>query len=198
MNQQISKVLYLEQVILLLVFIGFIFACNNLGVCPLLWQLVLTFLLCLFLALFFLPFSLFSQYKNKIFFIPAFFTLVELLRSIIFTGFPWLSLGYTQVPHSPLIGYLPIIGIHGVSFLVVLSAILIFHIFRKNTKKIYLIIFLFFIWGFGQYLKSIEWSKAKGETISTTLIQGNISQDKKWNKNMINESLRSLSKTNTW
>ena len=170
--------------------IYWIYIClQQFGGMPSFMALVLTFLLCLFLALFFLPFSLFSQYKNKIFFIPAFFTLVELLRSIIFTGFPWLSLGYTQVPHSPLIGYLPIIGIHGVSFLVVLSAILIFHIFRKNTKKIYLIIFLFFIWGFGQYLKSIEWSKATGETISTTLIQGNISQDKKWNKNMINESL---------
>ena len=148
-----------------------------------------TLVLCLFLALFFLPFSLFSQYKNNVFFIPAFFTLIELLRSIIFTGFPWLSLGYTQVPHSPLIGYLPILGIHGISFLVVLSSVLIFQLFRKNSKKLYLIIFLIVIWGGGQYLKGIEWSKPIGETVSTSLIQGNISQDKKWNKNMINESL---------
>ena len=151
--------------------------------------LVSTLLLCLFLALFFLPFSLFSQYKNNIFFIPAFFTLIELLRSIIFTGFPWLSLGYTQVPNSPLIGYLPILGIHGISFLVVLTGVLIFQIFRRNSKKIYLIVFLIFIWGFGQYLNGIQWSKPIGETLSTSLIQGNISQEKKWNSNMVNESL---------
>ena len=151
--------------------------------------LVSTLFLCLFLALFFLPFSLFSQYKNSVLFIPAFFTLIELLRSFIFTGFPWLSLGYTQVPHSPLIGFLPILGIHGVSFLVVLSSILIFQLFKKKSKKIYLIIFLILIWGCGQYLKGIEWSKPIGESVSTSLIQGNISQDIKWNKDKINESL---------
>jgi len=151
--------------------------------------LVSTLSLCLFLALFFLPFSLLSQYRNNIFFIPAFFTLIELLRSVIFTGFPWLSLGYTQVPNSPLIGYLPILGIHGISFLVVLTAVLIFQLFKKNSKKLYLLIFLIFIWGFGQYLNGIEWSMPIGKTLSTSLIQGNISQDKKWNRNMINESL---------
>jgi apolipoprotein N-acyltransferase len=151
--------------------------------------LVSTLSLCLFLALFFLPFSLLSQYKNNIFFIPAFFTLIELLRSVIFTGFPWLSLGYSQVPNSPLIGYLPIIGIHGISFLVVLTAVLIFQLFRGNSKKLYSVLFLILIWGSGQYLKGIEWSEPIGETLSTSLIQGNISQDKKWNSNMINESL---------
>jgi len=156
--------------------------------------LVSTFSLCLFLAFFFLPFSLFNQYKNKLFFIPALFTLFELLRSVIFTGFPWLSLGYSQVPHSPLIGYLPILGIHGVSFLVVLSSVLFFQLITKRPNKLYLTILLIFIWGGGQYLKSIEWSKPIGETVATSLIQGNISQDKKWNKNMINESLNHYQK----
>ena len=156
--------------------------------------LISTFSLCLFLALFFFPFSLFNQYKNTVFFIPAFFTLIELLRSVIFTGFPWLSLGYSQVPHSPLIGYLPILGIHGVSFLVVLSSIIIFQFFKKKSNKLYLSILLIFIWGGGQYLKSIEWSKPIGSIVSTSLIQGNISQDKKWNKNMVNESLNHYQK----
>ena len=90
-----------------------------------------------FLALFYgLASSLFLILKPKknlssFFLFSLIFGTIEFIRGSIFTGFPWLSLGYTQVPHSPLIGYLPIIGIHGVSFLVVLSAILIFHIFRK-------------------------------------------------------------------
>jgi len=170
--------------------IYWIYIClQQFGGMPSFIALVSTLSLCLFLALFFLPFSLFNKYKNNIFFIPAFFTLIELLRSFIFTGFPWLSLGYSQVPHSPLVGYLPILGIHGISFLVLLSAILIFQLFKKNKKKLYLIFFLFFIWSFGEFLKVIEWSKPIGKTVSTSLIQGNISQDKKWDKNMVNESL---------
>ena len=156
--------------------------------------LVSTLSLCLFLALFFLPFSLFSRYKNNILFIPAFFTLIELLRSFIFTGFPWLSLGYTQVPHSPLIGFLPILGIHGISFLVVLSSVLIFQLFRKNSNKLHLIILLILIWGCGQYLKGIKWTKPIGESVSTALIQGNIAQDKKWNNDMVDESLNHYQK----
>ncbi len=159
------------------------------GGMPQFLALISTLALCLFLALFFLPFSLFNQYKNNIFFIPAFFTLIELLRSFIFTGFPWLSLGYTQVPNSPLIGYLPILGIHGISFLVVLSSILIFRLFKKESNKLYLIISFIIFWGGGEYLKQIEWSKPIGKPVNTSLIQGNISQDKKWDINMINESL---------
>jgi len=151
--------------------------------------MLFTLTLCLFLALFFLPFSLFREYKYNIYFIPAFFTLIELLRSTIFTGFPWLSLGYTQVPHSPITGYLPIFGIHGISFLVVLSSILIFRLFEKNSNKVFLLSFLIIIWTGGQALKKIEWTKPKGNPFSVTLIQGNISQDKKWNKYKINESL---------
>jgi apolipoprotein N-acyltransferase len=175
--------------------IYWIYIClQQFGGMPTFIALISTLSLCLFLALFFLPFSLLNQHNNKIFFIPAFFTLIELLRSFIFTGFPWLSLGYSQVPNSPLIGYLPIVGIHGISFLVLLSSVLIFQLFKKNSKKLYLIIFLIFIWGYGEFLKGIEWTKPIGKTIRTSLIQGNISQDKKWNKNMVNESLNHYQK----
>ena len=175
--------------------IYWIYIClQQFGGMPPLLALISTLALCLFLALFFLPFSLFNQYKNNIFFIPAFFTLIELLRSFIFTGFPWLSLGYTQVPNSPLIGYLPILGIHGISFLVILSSILIFRLFKKESNKLYLIISFIIIWGGGEYLKQIEWSKPIGKPVNTSLIQGNISQDKKWDINMINESLNHYQK----
>ena len=33
----------------------------------------------------------------------------------LFTGFPWLTLGSSQVPSSPLAGYAPIVGVYGVS-----------------------------------------------------------------------------------
>ena len=46
---------------------------------------------------------------------PAAWTLAEWTRGWIFTGFPWLALGYSQVPDSPLAGYAPVLGIYGVT-----------------------------------------------------------------------------------
>ena len=48
---------------------------------------------------------------------PAIWTLAEWLRGLLFTGFPWLSVGYSQVPNSPLAGYAPmtLIRANGVS-----------------------------------------------------------------------------------
>src|SRR5690606_1134588 len=54
--------------------------------------------------------------------VPVLWALSEWVRSWIFTGFPWLAVGYSQVPYSPLAGFVPIIGIYGVSLLTVLAA----------------------------------------------------------------------------
>ncbi len=53
---------------------------------------------------------------------PAIWTLAEWLRGLLFTGFPWLSVGYSQVPNSPLAGYAPLLGVYGVSLIVAVSA----------------------------------------------------------------------------
>ncbi|HEV7928874.1 MAG TPA: apolipoprotein N-acyltransferase, partial [Nitrosospira sp.] len=37
----------------------------------------------------------------------ALWALSDWLRSVLFTGFPWLTLGYSQVPQSPLAGFVP-------------------------------------------------------------------------------------------
>jgi len=41
---------------------------------------------------------------------PALWCVSEWLRSWMLSGFPWLSLGYSQVPWSPLAGYAPLLG----------------------------------------------------------------------------------------
>ncbi len=47
-------------------------------------------------------------------------TLAEWLRGYIFTGFPWLAVGYAQLPGSALAGYAPLGGVFLVSLAVAL------------------------------------------------------------------------------
>ena len=45
----------------------------------------------------------------------------ELVRARLFTGFPWLSLGYSAID-SPLIGWAPLLGVFGVTLAMAFSA----------------------------------------------------------------------------
>ena len=164
---------------------------NEYGQMHIFLSVIFTFFLCFFLALFFIPLSFFKKYHLHIFLIPVIFTLTEWFRSIIFTGFPWLSLGYSQVPNGPLAGFIPIAGIHGVTFLILITITILFKIFQNkyNSKSALLIVFLFIIWGAGEALKKIDWVNPVNDPISISLIQGNIAQDKKWSQDFLNESL---------
>ena len=58
-------------------------------------------------------------------FFAALWTLGEWLRGWVLTGFPWLSVGYSQTPPSPLAGFAPVLGVYGVSLLTVLVGTLV-------------------------------------------------------------------------
>jgi hypothetical protein len=53
---------------------------------------------------------------------PACWTAGELMRGYLLTGFPWLGLGYSQVPGSPLAGYAAVLGSYGVTWLTAICA----------------------------------------------------------------------------
>jgi len=150
-----------------------------------------TLILCVFLSLFFYPITFYKKYYTSLFFVPVFFTLIEWFRGVIFTGFPWLSLGYSQVPNTPLAGYISIVGIHGVTFLILLSITITLRIFKKiySRESIWLGLFLVLIWGSGELLKNVSWVNKINSPHKVSLIQGNISQDKKWDSKFLKESL---------
>lgn len=152
----------------------------------------LTLLLAAFLSLFqAISFTIFklitSQRKTYEVFLlfPATWVLSEWLREFLFTGFPWLYLGYTAVDNSLLQGYIPILGIFGIGFLMVfISQIFLYLLgsFRDLTqrKSLYLSSFVLIIIFIGnQPLENINWTESTGK-ISATVVQPNIDIKEKW------------------
>ncbi len=111
---------------------------------------------------------------------PALWTLFEWLRGWIFTGVPWLAVGYSQMD-SPLAGLAPIGGVYGVSFAVALCAGLLDVVISGSGKaRIAGGVALVFAFGLGQLLKQIAWTSPQGAPFQVALLQGNIPQDLKF------------------
>ncbi len=112
---------------------------------------------------------------------PAAWTLMESLRGWLFTGFPWLSLGYSQID-SPLNGFAPILGVYGVSWIIALSASLLVLAYQSHLikKQIIALTAIVIIWTSGWFLSSISWTQAIDNPLKVALVQGNIPQEFKW------------------
>lgn len=114
---------------------------------------------------------------------PVAWALFEWLQGIVMTGFSWMQLGYTQID-LPLSGYAPVIGNHGVGLLVAFtSGWLVLFVTQKSVRKISLSIVIV-IWVLGFALKQVNWTTETGDSIQVALLQGNITQDKKWKREM--------------
>ncbi len=92
-------------------------------------------------------------------------------------------MGYSQVPSSPLAGYLPVTGVYGVTVLTTLLAALLTACYLHRQHASILrngLLAASLLIACGGLLKSIKWTQASGAPISVSLIQGNIAQDMKW------------------
>ncbi len=122
--------------------------------------------------------------------IPASWTLLDWVRSWLFTGFPWLALGYSQT--DALLGHLaPYLGVFGVGWAGLLSAGLLRTLlhstdWRARSGWIGLLAVLWLgAWGLGH----IVWVEPAGTPLRVAIVQGNIAQDQKWQPNMLDETL---------
>jgi apolipoprotein N-acyltransferase len=131
-----------------------------------------------------------SQIKQCLLFFPALWVVFEYLRSVLFTGFPWLLLGYTQL-NTPLKAFAPLFGVYGVSLITALISgglvLLATHQSRKN-KTISLIL-IFGLTGLGFIGKDHAWTKTAGNPLQATLIQGDIPQAVKWNSSYLLQNI---------
>lgn len=109
----------------------------------------------------------------------ASWALGEWLRGWLFTGFPWLTIGYSQVPASPLAGFAPLSGVFGVSFSTVLAAGMIQRFIAEPPRRSSALgLLLLLAGGFG--LGQIPWTTPVGPALSVSLLQGNIAQEMKF------------------
>ena len=108
------------------------------------------------------------------------FAVGEWLRSWLFTGFPWLVLGYTQLD-APLSGFAPLGSVFLVSLLTAASAALLVSLTRPGIRaRLVALVVMASIWISGTLLRQVDWTQATGDPIDVALVQGNISQDMKW------------------
>lgn len=124
---------------------------------------------------------------------PSIWVISEWIRSWIFTGFPWLFIGYTQT-NAPLKGYAPIGSVYTVSLLTLMTSGLVVYALKqykqKNYKLVYLNLFAaLIIWTLGSWLDLIRWTTPQGAPISVGLVQGNIPQNVKWSPEYLQLSL---------
>ncbi|MHB1676351.1 MAG: apolipoprotein N-acyltransferase [Sulfuriferula sp.] len=152
------------------------------------WELaaLATFLFAAFLALF--PALAGYLHQRRFIATPwgiaAIWMLQEWVRGWIFTGFPWLAVGYSQVPISPLAGYAPVLGVFGVSLLLAWSAASL----ARQPPRYLLLIAIVWVAGIG--LQQIRWTRPSGLPFSVSLVQGNISQSVKWQPGHTDSTLR--------
>lgn len=114
----------------------------------------------------------------------ACWVLFEWLRGWLFTGFPWLYLGYGHL-HTALAGWSPVLGIYGLSFWVALSGAALAQLLSAPTQKrrsaILTGLACIALFLQGHFLQDIEWTQASDKpALRIGAVQSNISQDKKW------------------
>jgi len=143
--------------------------------------------------------------------VPAVWTLADWTRGWLFTGFPWLGIGYSQVHFGPLSGYAAVLGIYGVTLATLATAALLVLVAQRasalhraetpgNSGASAMhalsdvlahpgLIILVALWLGGYALKQVQWTRPAGNPLEVTLLQGNIPQEIKWTQEGLRATL---------
>jgi apolipoprotein N-acyltransferase len=117
-------------------------------------------------------------------------TLSEWLRGTMFTGFPWLALGYAQVS-NPLSGYAPVIGQYGVDFAAALTAALLALLSRVSLRGAAAsVALLCAVVAGGWQLQQLRWTHPFGPALRVALLQGDVPQSEKFRPQSLTPTLR--------
>ena len=123
---------------------------------------------------------------------PVLWVSLEYIRSYMFTGFPWSTLGYTQWNFPYAIQIADVTGVYGVSFLIVSvnAAVADFFLLRRRTRRMPLYPVTYTVAGYvclagilaatflyGNYRLN---EPRSGRQFKVSIAQGDIDQAEKW------------------
>ena len=156
---------------------------DQFGGLPLAVSILLMILLCLYLALFlalacYVSARFSPHNKLNLWLLLPFWLFSEFLRGVLLTGFPWLTIGYSQID-GPLAAFAPIIGEKGISALVIIISIAIVSVIKQQKRSLNIAL-LCSIAVVSLLLQNTSWVKPTGKTVKTVMVQGNIKQELKW------------------
>lgn len=127
----------------------------------------------------------------EIFAAPFLWTILEYGKSHLLTGFPWGNLGTALHEHLVVIQIADLAGVYGVSFVIVFVSTVLYGILRisqKNRRRIAgemilcsLAVFVIVFYGFYR-IEQVSEKMMKAEAAGVSVIQGNIEQAVKWNR----------------
>ncbi len=185
---------------------------NRYGSVPFVISIVIVFMLSLYESLYTGFFALIYRVVMKrtglpsVLTAPFIWTSMEYLRGHLFTGFPWSLIGYTQEGVLSIVQIADITGIYGVSFLIMLvnamvTDVVLFIRLRKTGfnpsawKAVFSIILTIAILG-GSYMygiskiETIQKNLSEARKVRISIIQGNIDQSKKWDRQYQDDVLK--------
>jgi apolipoprotein N-acyltransferase len=190
-----------------------VFVLGHYGGLPLFVSVPALLLLCLYMAGYVLVFVLlarlfvqrFSPYMS-LWLLPAAWVGLDYLRSFVFSGFPWMDLGYGVAGIPFLFQSADLWGHYGLTFLIVLiNTFIALSILNNADRRVAMRLavpvsllcittVLYSGWRWQQVEKTLQ----QAEFINIGVVQGNVDQDQKWNparqeitvRNYVEQSLR--------
>ena len=121
-----------------------------------------------------------NKYNLNIY-LAIFWTITEYLRSILFTGFPWNLIGYTTYNFTYFIQIADVLGIFGVSFIL----LLILALLRNKKQYIYGLLILLMTLLYGIYkIEIFNDYIIPSKRDNITIVHPSINQQEKLNSNL--------------
>jgi len=173
-----------------------VFVIGHYGGLPLYFSVPALLLLCLYLAVYFVIFAMlvrcfmarFSPFLC-LWLTPAVWVAMDYLRSLVFSGFPWMDVGYGTVDVPLLLQSADIWGHHGLTFIIVLLntffALLLLYKKELRGRTAMAVSLVLLLLATGSYslwrMQSVGSQVVTAASLNVGVVQGNIDQGQKWN-----------------
>ncbi|MBM4289819.1 MAG: apolipoprotein N-acyltransferase, partial [Deltaproteobacteria bacterium] len=128
---------------------------------------------------------------------PALWVSLEFLQAYLFTGFPWMLLGYGLHQSPYMLQLVDITGVYGLSALIILVNIAIYQLFmgwagqRPGLRPaVVAVVCVIATLAYGYIrLPEVRRQMAQSPTVKVAVVQGNIEQGRKWDPQYQGETI---------